>query len=75
VKQLTERRRQTIPVIKLHTESKLSGAITLLFQKGYFCKEFGEPECINRVSVKNVTDAIEKVLSNEVLVDETIAKS
>ncbi|MBA3600869.1 MAG: glycosyltransferase family 9 protein [Acidobacteria bacterium] len=35
---------------------------------GYFCKEFGEPECIKRISVENVTDAIEKVLSNEVLV-------
>ena len=39
---------------------------------GYFCKEFAEPECIKRVRVENVTDAIEKVLSNEVLVGETI---
>ncbi len=37
---------------------------------GYFCKEFGEPECIKRVSVENVIDAIEKVL-----VDETKVKS
>ena len=29
---------------------------------GYFCKEFGEPECIKRVSVENVIAAIEKVL-------------
>ena len=39
---------------------------------GYFCKEFGEPECIRRVSVVNVTDAIEKVLSNKVSVNESI---
>jgi len=39
---------------------------------GYFCKEFAEPECIKRVRVENVTDAIEKVLSNEVFVGETI---
>ena len=37
---------------------------------GYFCKEFAEPECIKRVSVENVINAIEKVL-----VDETTAKS
>ncbi|MCY7377103.1 MAG: glycosyltransferase family 9 protein, partial [Pyrinomonadaceae bacterium] len=29
---------------------------------GYFCQEFGEPECIKRVSVESVIDAIEKVL-------------
>ena len=38
---------------------------------GYFCKEFAEPECIKRVSVKNVIEAIEKILvdkaSNEKL--------
>ena len=37
---------------------------------GYFCKEFSEPECIKRVSVENVTEAVEKVL-----VDETTVKS
>jgi lipopolysaccharide heptosyltransferase II len=37
---------------------------------GYFCKEFGEPECIKNVSVENVIEAIEKVL-----VDETTVKS
>ncbi len=30
---------------------------------GYFCKEFGEPECIKRISVESVTKAIEKVLA------------
>ncbi|MDQ3750343.1 MAG: glycosyltransferase family 9 protein, partial [Acidobacteriota bacterium] len=39
---------------------------------GYFCKEFDEPECIKRVSVVNVIDAIEKVLSNKVSVNESI---
>jgi lipopolysaccharide heptosyltransferase II len=29
---------------------------------GYFCKEFGEPECIKRVSVENVIDAIKKII-------------
>jgi heptosyltransferase-2/heptosyltransferase-3 len=29
---------------------------------GYLCKEFGVPECIKRVSVENVTKAIEKIL-------------
>jgi hypothetical protein len=29
---------------------------------GYICKEFGVPECIKRVSVENVTKAIEKIL-------------
>ncbi len=29
---------------------------------GYFCKEFDEPECIKRVFVENVIDAVEKVL-------------
>ncbi len=33
---------------------------------GYVCKEFGEPECIKRVSVENVIAAIEKVLSGEI---------
>ena len=33
---------------------------------GYFCKEFGEPECIRRVSIENVIDAIEKVLVDEI---------
>jgi ADP-heptose:LPS heptosyltransferase len=30
---------------------------------GFFCKEFGEPECIRRVSVEMVSEAIERVLS------------
>ncbi|HSK73115.1 MAG TPA: glycosyltransferase family 9 protein, partial [Pyrinomonadaceae bacterium] len=30
---------------------------------GYFCKEFGEPECIKRVSVESVIKGIEKVIS------------
>jgi len=29
---------------------------------GYFCKEFGEPECIKRVSVESVIEAINRVL-------------
>jgi lipopolysaccharide heptosyltransferase II len=29
---------------------------------GYFCKEFGEPECIKQVSVKNVIEAVEKII-------------
>ncbi|MCY7348630.1 MAG: glycosyltransferase family 9 protein [Pyrinomonadaceae bacterium] len=29
---------------------------------GYFCKEFAEPECIKRVSVESVIEAMEKVL-------------
>jgi heptosyltransferase-2/heptosyltransferase-3 len=29
---------------------------------GYFCKEFAVPECIKRISVKNVIGAIEKIL-------------
>lgn len=28
---------------------------------GYFCKEFAEPECIKRISVESVIEAIEKV--------------
>ncbi len=35
---------------------------------GYFCKEFAEPECIKRVSVENVIEAIEKVLVDEIMV-------
>ncbi|HXH70108.1 MAG TPA: glycosyltransferase family 9 protein, partial [Pyrinomonadaceae bacterium] len=35
---------------------------------GYLCKEFGEPECIKRVSVENVIDAIDKVLVDEISV-------
>jgi predicted lipopolysaccharide heptosyltransferase III len=30
---------------------------------GFFCKEFGEPECIQRVTVEMVRNAIEKVMS------------
>jgi ADP-heptose:LPS heptosyltransferase len=30
---------------------------------GYFCKEFGEPQCILGVKVENVTQAIEKILT------------
>ena len=30
---------------------------------GYFCKEFDEPECIKKVSVESVIEAIEKVLA------------
>lgn len=30
---------------------------------GHFCKEFGEPECIKRVSVESVVQAIEKILT------------
>ena len=37
---------------------------------GYFCKEFGEPECIKNVSVESVIKAIGKVL-----VDKEIMKS
>ena len=29
---------------------------------GYFCNEFGEPECIKRVSVENVIQAIERII-------------
>lgn len=29
---------------------------------GYFCREFGEPECIKKVSVENVLEAINKIL-------------
>jgi lipopolysaccharide heptosyltransferase II len=29
---------------------------------GYFCKEFCEPECIRRVSVGNVIEAVEKII-------------
>lgn len=29
---------------------------------GYFCKEFGEPECIKKVSVEMVIEAVRKVL-------------
>ncbi len=29
---------------------------------GYFCKEYGEPECIKRIPFENVTKAIEKIL-------------
>ncbi|MGI8786704.1 MAG: glycosyltransferase family 9 protein [Pyrinomonadaceae bacterium] len=32
---------------------------------GNFCKEFAEPECIKRVSVESVINAIEKVLVDE----------
>jgi ADP-heptose:LPS heptosyltransferase len=42
---------------------------------GYFCKEFAEPECIKKVSIKNVTEAIEKVLSDKVLIDEMVIKN
>ena len=31
---------------------------------GYFCKEFDEPECIKRISVESVVQAIEKVLAD-----------
>jgi lipopolysaccharide heptosyltransferase II len=30
---------------------------------GFFCKEFGEPECIRRVSVEMVSKAIDRVIS------------
>jgi lipopolysaccharide heptosyltransferase II len=30
---------------------------------GFFCKEFGEPECIRRVTIEMVANAIEKVMS------------
>jgi heptosyltransferase-3 len=30
---------------------------------GYLCKEFGEPDCIKRITVENVTKAIEKIMS------------
>ena len=39
---------------------------------GYFCKEFSEPECIKRVSVKSVIKAVEKVLASEVSIDEIV---
>ena len=29
---------------------------------GYFCKEFGEPECIKRIAVESVFRGIEKIL-------------
>jgi lipopolysaccharide heptosyltransferase II len=29
---------------------------------GYFCKEFGEPECIKKVSVKTVIEAIQRII-------------
>lgn len=32
---------------------------------GYFCKEFNEPECIRRVSVESVIEAIEKIIGKE----------
>lgn len=37
---------------------------------GYFCKEFGEPECIKRVSVERIIQAVRKIL-----VDEKATKS
>jgi ADP-heptose:LPS heptosyltransferase len=30
---------------------------------GHFCAEFDKPKCIRRVSVSQVTDAVEKVLA------------
>ena len=40
---------------------------------GYFCKEFAEPECIKRVSVDNVAQAVEKVLSQNPAFLDTFA--
>ena len=39
---------------------------------GYFCKEFGEPECIKRVSLESVIKAVENVLTIEVSTDKGI---
>lgn len=36
---------------------------------GYLCKEFGEPQCIKRVSVESVTAAVEKVLRQSSILD------
>src|SRR3989440_6972409 len=37
---------------------------------GYTCSEFDAPECIRRVTVERVTDAVERVLSKTVTSDE-----
>lgn len=33
---------------------------------GYFCKEFGEPQCISSIKVENVIQAIERVLAGKI---------
>ena len=39
---------------------------------GYFCREFAEAECIKRVSVKDVIEAIEKILAGETSIVENL---